>query len=65
MMKKFDIWKYRDEYLLKRWWGRVLVGFYYKTSPPIARYISRNIILRAFVRWCLKPMVFIAKESTW
>ncbi|HOU36780.1 MAG TPA: hypothetical protein PK562_05875, partial [Candidatus Omnitrophota bacterium] len=53
---------YRDKYLLKTTWGTAFVHFYYKHSPPIARYIAKREALKAVVRWVLKPVVAIAAE---
>ena len=46
---------FRDEVLLPRMGGRMLVGLYYTVSPPIARIISkreplRRVVARYFVR---------------
>ena len=53
---------YRDKYLLTTTWGTVFVHFYYKHSPPIARYIAKREALKTVVRWMLKPVVAIAAE---
>lgn len=53
---------YRDKYLLTTTWGTVFVHFYYKHSPPIARYIEKREALKTVVRWMLKPVVAIAAE---
>ncbi|MGQ9546119.1 MAG: CFI-box-CTERM domain-containing protein [Dehalococcoidia bacterium] len=42
--------EFRDEILLPNSLGAKLVSFYYKTSPPIASFISRHEALRTVVR---------------
>lgn len=54
--------KYRDDYLLQTGWGAAFVRFYYKYSPPVARYIEKREMLKAVVRCMLKPVVDIAAE---
>ncbi|HXE71734.1 MAG TPA: CFI-box-CTERM domain-containing protein [Candidatus Nitrosotenuis sp.] len=48
---------FRDHVLLKTWPGRVFVGFYYSTAPPVARWIARHEWARATVRGALWPVV--------
>lgn len=50
--------KFRDDYLLNNTPGRILVKFYYKTSPPIAAYISKHKQLRTATRLALTPVVY-------
>ncbi len=50
--------KFRDQYLLTNYWGRIFVANYYKYSPPIADYIHRHDTLRALTRFLLTPLVF-------
>ena len=59
---------YRDAFLLERSWGRAFVRAYYTVSPPLARIIEGNPVLRAFVRMLLKPVNEAASGSlgqTW
>jgi hypothetical protein len=53
--------QFRDRHLLTNKLGRKLVRFYYRNSPPIARYIAGRDGLRRLVRWSLKPAVLMAK----
>jgi hypothetical protein len=55
---------FRDQVLLQSPIGSQFVKWYYKTSPPIADFISEHSILRAVVREALiDPMVSLAKLS--
>jgi len=49
---------FRDRHLLTNAPGRAFVAFYYRHSPPAARFISGNDGLRAVTRWALTPMVY-------
>ncbi len=42
--------EFRDEVLLPNSLGARFVSLYYKTSPPIANFVSQHDILRAIVR---------------
>jgi len=49
--------RFRDEVMLSSRFGRFLVACYYQLSPPIARLIGKNRILRNAVRrWFIKPL---------
>jgi len=48
---------FRDNVLLTNALGSKIVDWYYKTSPPIAAYISRHDNLRSLTRWALTPLV--------
>ena len=43
-------------------WGRDVVKFYYRHSPPIAAYIEKREWVRQGVRGVLRPVVWIAKR---
>ena len=51
---------FRDGYLLTNPIGRALVGFYYRTSPPIADFIAEYPVLKWGVRVILKPVIFMS-----
>jgi len=49
--------EFRDEYLLTNPLGQALVDFYYKVSPPIAKFITEHPSLKPIVRAGLVPAV--------
>jgi hypothetical protein len=51
--------KFRDEFLLTNVPGTRFVDFYYRTSPPIARYIAGNETLKLTVRVLLLPLIAV------
>lgn len=49
---------FRDQHLLKSYWGHAFVRFYYFISPPIASMIARSERLSMFVRkFIISPIV--------
>jgi hypothetical protein len=44
---------FRDQILLRSPLGQAFVRFYYLTSPPVARFLSRHPVLRRIVRYCV------------
>jgi polyhydroxybutyrate depolymerase len=59
---------FRDDVLLKSTVGSRLVDFYYRTSPPIANFISEHGVVRTLVRELLiDPIVWVteATENIW
>ncbi len=52
--------KFRNQILLKSFFGRSFVKFYYKVSPPIAEIISKNEYLKASTRVALYPFLVFA-----
>lgn len=63
MAKELDTLRdFRDEVLLPNSLGAKFVSFYYRTSPPIAEFISRHNVLRTVVRdGFVAPVVAILK----
>ena len=53
--------EFRDKYLLTNRLGAAFVRAYYRLSPPIARFISAHEPVRAAVRFCLAPIVALAR----
>ncbi len=53
--------EFRDKYLTANPAGRAFVEFYYKASPPVAEYISKDESLRAVARLALTPVVYGVK----
>jgi len=49
--------EFRDEYLLTNPVGRILAGFYYGVSPPIAEFIAEHPGLKPVIRAGLAPAV--------
>jgi hypothetical protein len=59
---------FRDEVLLESALGSQLVDLYYRTSPPVADFISENSLLRTIVReLVVDPIVLVveAMEALW
>ena len=48
---------FRDEHLMRNPFGRALVAFYYKVSPPIAEFITEQPALKPIVRVGVMPAV--------
>ncbi len=63
--KELDILReFRDEVLLPNSLGAEFVSLYYKTSPPIANFISQHEVLRTAVRVCfIDPIVKVLNWS--
>lgn len=56
--------EFRDEILLSNSLGAKFVSFYYRTSPPIAEFISQRNVLRTIVREAfVAPIVAIVNLS--
>lgn len=45
--------RYRDEYLLKSFWGRCFVKIYYYLSPKAARILHNKKRVNVFIKWWL------------
>jgi len=48
---------FRDQYLLPNKLGRIIIGCYYKYSPPLANYIAKHNTLRTLTRICLLSFI--------
>lgn len=55
--------EFKYKYLLTNKFGKGLVNFYYKVSPPIAVFIRKRDWARSAVRIMLKPVVWMANKS--
>lgn len=56
--------RFRDEYLLTNTPGRAFVAAYYRISPPVADFIRDKEVLKAIVRFYLKPIMWLAEKAT-
>jgi len=67
--KQLDVLReFRDDVLLESTVSSQLVDFYYRTSPPIADFISEHEVVRTLVRELLiDPIVWVvqATENMW
>jgi hypothetical protein len=54
-----DLRRFRDRHLLTNPVGRLLTAVYYAFSPPMARAIATDEVLRALARKALSPLVSI------
>ena len=52
--------EFRDEYLLTNPLGQAFVDFYYRVSPPIAKFITEHASLKPVVRAGLAPVVVMS-----
>ena len=58
MAKEIEILReFRDKYLMTNPVGKGLVEFYYRVSPPIAKFITKHPSLKPIVRVGLLPVV--------
>jgi len=55
---------FRDTWLLTNAPGRIFVDFYYRVSPPIADFISRDENRRQIARLALMPLIYCVKNMT-
>jgi hypothetical protein len=61
MAEEIDVLReFRDEYLLTGRLGRLLVGLYYRISPPVAGFIAEHPGLKPVVRAGLLPAVAVS-----
>jgi hypothetical protein len=56
--------RWRDRWLLTNGPGRAFVAWYYRTSPPIAAFISRHAWARVATRAALTPIVYGIRYPT-
>lgn len=53
---------FRDKFLLKNKLGKELVTFYYQSSPPLADFISKHLLLRKILREIIiEPIIKVIK----
>jgi hypothetical protein len=64
-VKQLDVLRaFRDDVLLKSTVGSRLVDLYYRTSPPIANFISEHNVVRTLVRELLVDPIVGVLEAT-
>jgi len=56
--------KLRDQYLIKNPLGKKFIELYYRYSPSLAEFISDKPVLKAMVRFLLKPLVWLSEKIT-
>ncbi|MEI6702391.1 MAG: CFI-box-CTERM domain-containing protein [Deltaproteobacteria bacterium] len=56
--------KFRDDVLTKSAIGRGFIGFYYKTSPPVASFIESREFAKRVVRTILKPIAYLVNPAS-
>lgn len=54
---------FKDNYLEKQLWGSVLINFYYKVGPAIARYIGKHGALRYPIKKLLNLIVRLITQK--
>lgn len=54
--------EFRDEYLLPRSAGRLLVRMYYRLSPSLAFLVKEHNFLRVLTRWLLTPIIHALRK---
>ena len=55
--------RFRDEYMLTNPVGEAVVNTYYRTSPPVAEFVTDHPNLRAIVRVGLAPVIAMSKVA--
>ena len=48
--------KFKNRYLLRNSFGKMLVGMYYRYSPALARFVARRESIKALIRFNLTPI---------
>ncbi len=64
MAKEIQVLRdFRDRYLVTNPVGEAFVKFYYKTSPPIADFITEHPVLKPVVRAALVPAITMSRVA--
>ena len=50
---------FRDYFLIKYSWGKSFINWYYNTSPPYAKIISKNPMLKLISKILLYPIIYL------
>ena len=58
-----ELRRFRDNWLLKRSWGRTFTKYYYRYGPYLAKFIEKNIIFKKLTYFLIiKPLLFVARN---
>lgn len=60
-----NVWvlrRFRDIFLSKSLFGRLLISIYYKTSPTLIRIVGKNKLIIGFFKLMLDPFVILLKS---
>lgn len=55
--------QFRNRFLKTNWLGQKMIRFYYRTSPPVAKWIRQNPQSQFWVRMMLWPLWIFAKTA--
>jgi hypothetical protein len=61
--KVADFREFRNQYLHTTWLGQKVIRFYYRNSPPLARWMDKNPWVKPIARTLLWPLWAFAKAS--
>lgn len=53
---------FRDKKMEKLFWGKIFIIFYYKTSPKIAKFVSKNKFFLNVAKINLDFIIFLIKK---
>ena len=59
-----SLYKFRNKFLLTNPLGRAFIKYYYKNSPPLAKFIKTREWARSLVKVMLRPMTWVSMKIT-